>query len=122
VTVRVDKWLWSVRVYKTRTKAGSACTDGHVMVNEVVAKPSTKIAIGDVVTARRGDDTIVYVAKELIEKRVSATRAAACVEDRSPPPQPRDRPGQAVFARRDRGAGRPTKRERREIDRLRGRD
>jgi ribosome-associated heat shock protein Hsp15 len=122
VTVRVDKWLWAVRVYKTRTKAGTACADGHVLVNDVLAKPATKIEVGDVVTARRGDDTIVYVARELIEKRVSAVRAADCVEDQSPPPVPRDRPGQAVFARRDRGAGRPTKRERREIDRLRGRD
>lgn len=122
MTVRVDKWLWAVRVYKTRTRAGVACSDGLVLVNDVVAKPATKIDVGDVVTARRGDDTIVYIARELIEKRVSASRAAECVEDRSPPPQPREHPDQAVFARRDRGAGRPTKRERRDIDRLRGRE
>lgn len=119
MAVRVDKWLWSVRVYKTRTKAADACSEGRVLVNDDVAKPSTKVDVGDVVTARRGDRTIVYVVRALIEKRVSAVRAAACVEDRSPPPEPRDVPGVAVFARRDRGAGRPTKRDRRDIDRLR---
>jgi ribosome-associated heat shock protein Hsp15 len=122
MVVRVDKWLWCVRAFKTRTKASGACDDGHVFVNDVVAKPATKIDIGDVVTARRGDRTLVYVVREPIEKRVSALRAAECLEDRSPPPVPRDRPGDAVFARRDRGAGRPTKRDRREIERLRGRD
>ncbi|MDG2028302.1 MAG: S4 domain-containing protein [Acidimicrobiales bacterium] len=122
MAVRVDKWLWSVRVYKTRTKAGAACTDGRVLVNDVAAKSATKVGVGDVVTAQRGDETIIYVVRETIEKRVSAVRAAACVEDRSPPPEPRDSPVAAVFARRDRGAGRPTKRDRREINRLRGRD
>lgn len=121
MAVRVDKWLWSVRVYKTRTKANDACTDGKVLVNDVAAKPATRVEVGDVVTAHRGDRTIVYVVKETIEKRVSATRAARCVEDRSPPPEPRESPTAAVFARRDRGSGRPTKRERRDIDRLRGR-
>jgi ribosome-associated heat shock protein Hsp15 len=122
MAVRVDKWLWSVRAFKTRTKASAACDDGHVLVNDVAAKPATRVAVGDVVAARRGDHTLVYVVVELIEKRVSAVRAAECYEDRSPPTEPRERPGQAVFARRDRGAGRPTKRDRREIERLRGRE
>ena len=122
MAARIDKWLWSVRAYKTRTKASGACDDGLVLVNDVAAKPATRVAVGDVVTAKRGDRTLVYVVTELIEKRVSAARAAECFEDRSPPPVPRDRPGQAVFARRDPGAGRPTKRDRREIERLRGRD
>ncbi|MEQ8839842.1 MAG: RNA-binding S4 domain-containing protein [Acidimicrobiales bacterium] len=121
MAVRIDKWLWSVRAFKTRTQASAACDDGHVTVNDATAKPATRIDVDDVVTARRGDRTLVLVVKELIEKRVSATRAAECYEDRSPPPVPRDRPGEAVFARRDRGAGRPTKRDRRQIDRLRGR-
>ena len=120
--VRVDKWLWAVRVHKTRTQARDACADGRVTVNDVVAKPSTRVDVGDVVTARRRDRTVVYVVVEPIEKRVSAVRAAACVEDRSPPPEPRGRQATAKFGERDRGAGRPTKRERREIDRLRRRD
>jgi len=124
VTVRVDKWLWSVRVYKTRTQAGDACTAGRVRVNDVVAKPSTKVGPGDVVQAKRRDRVIIYVVVETIEKRVSAAKAATCIEDRSPPPPPRpgnDHVDQPVFAQRDRGAGRPTKKDRRQIDRLRGR-
>jgi ribosome-associated heat shock protein Hsp15 len=122
MAVRVDRWLWSVRAFATRTKASGACDDGHVFVNDVAAKPATKVDIGDVVTARHRDRTLVYVVRVPIEKRVSAVRAAECFEDRSPPPVPREQPGDAVFARRDRGAGRPTKRDRREIERLRGRD
>ncbi len=121
VTVRVDKWLWAVRVFKTRTQANGACTDGRVFVNDVMAKPATKVKPGDVVSARRRDRTIVYVVLEPIVKRVSATRAAECVEDRSPPVEPADKPITPVFARRDPGTGRPTKRDRRQIDRLRGR-
>ncbi len=121
MTVRVDKWMWAVRAFKTRTQASNACIEGRVSVNDSVAKPATKVGPGDVVTARRRERTIVYVVVEPIAKRVSATRAAECVEDRSPPPEPRDHPGAAVFAHRDKGAGRPTKRDRREIDRLRGR-
>ena len=122
MAVRVDKWLWAVRVYKTRTAASKACDDGQVSINDATAKPSSRVEVGDVVTARRGDRVIVHAVVETIEKRVSAARAATCFEDRSPPPAPRRDPTTAVFARRDRGAGRPTKRDRREIERLRGRD
>jgi len=119
--VRVDKWLWAVRAFKTRTKATEACGNGRVLVNDVVAKPSTRVEPGDVVVANRRDRQLVYVVVMAIETRVSATRAAECIEDRSPPPVPRALADQAVYARRDRGAGRPTKRDRRQIDRLRGR-
>lgn len=122
MTVRVDKWLWSVRVYKTRTMATDACTAGRVKVNGTVAKPAAKIGVGDRVQATRGDRVIVYEVVELIEKRVSATRAATCIVDHSPPPPEKstDFVEAPVFAQRDRGAGRPTKRDRRMIDRLRG--
>jgi ribosome-associated heat shock protein Hsp15 len=121
-STRVDKWLWSVRAYPTRTQAGDACTAGKVLVNDDVAKASTKVKVGDVVTARRRERTLVYGVVEVIEKRVSAARAAECVDDRSPAPLPRDPNdiGLAQFALRDRGAGRPTKRDRRTIERLRG--
>ena len=122
MAVRVDKWLWSVRVYKSRTKATDACASGAVEVNGEPAKPATKIDVGDVVTASRRDRLVVHEVVEPIEKRVSATRAAECLIDRSPPVVRRERPGNAVFARRDPGAGRPTKRDRRDIERLRGRD
>lgn len=121
-SVRVDKWLWAVRVYKTRTAASSACTSGRVTVNGEPAKPATKIVVGDLIEARRGDQLIVYKALRLIEKRVGAAIAADCVEDRSPPKPDRLDPILAPpGGARARGEGRPTKKERRRIDRLRGR-
>jgi ribosome-associated heat shock protein Hsp15 len=113
-----------VRVYKTRSMAKDACDSGRVRVNDAVAKPATKISAGDVVEARRRDRTVIYAVVDPIEKRVSATLARQCVEDRSPPPPPRpgsDAQGAPAAGLRERGAGRPTKRERREIDRMRGR-
>ncbi len=119
VAVRVDKWLWSVRVYKTRSKATAACSSGHVLVNDETAKPATHVGPGDVVTAKRRDRVVVYAVVEPISKRVSAKQARECVEDRSPPAEPGPRRGAGPPAgQRDPGSGRPTKRERREIDRL----
>ena len=105
-----DKWLWAVRVFKTRRQATDACTAGRIRINGEVVKPASKVKVGDVPAARR-DRTIIYVAHELLEKRVSAPLAAAAVEDRSPPPpKKRDHLDLPVFAQRDRGSGRPTKR------------
>ncbi len=123
MSVRVDKWLWAVRVFKTRTSATSACTAGRISVNDEVAKPSTRIEVDDVITVKRPDHLIIYRALQLIEKRVGAKVAAECVDDLSPPkpewtPDLIAPPGGA----RERGEGRPTKRDRRRIDRLRGRD
>lgn len=119
--VRVDKWLWAVRVYKTRSAAHDACSSGRVAVNDEQAKPATKVKLGDLVTARRRDRTVVYEVVALIEKRVGAARAAECVNDVSPPvPQ---RPSGLTIGPagvRARGEGRPTKRDRRKLDRLRG--
>lgn len=122
VSVRVDKWLWAVRVYKTRTMAKDACTAGRVHVNDTPAKPATKISPGDIVEARRRDRTVIYRVVEAIEKRAPAKLAASYVDDLSPPPR-RPGPGDPrapVAGLREDGAGRPTKRDRRRIDRLRG--
>lgn len=117
--VRADVWLWSVRVYKTRSLATSACKGGHVRVNDEVAKPSTKIREGDTVRARiQGFDRIL-VAKSLISKRVGAPAAKECYEDLTPE---RPRVYLPRIGWREPGSGRPTKKERRELDRLRGRD
>lgn len=122
MTVRVDKWLWSIRAFKTRTAAGAACTSGKVTVNDEPAKPATKVSVGDVVEARKRDRRHVYRVVELIEKRVGAARAAECYEDLSPPvPKKSDPALVPPGGARARGMGRPTKRERRQIDRLRGR-
>lgn len=119
---RIDKFLWAVRVYKTRTAATTACTSGRVMVNDEPAKPATKVVVGDVVTARRGDHVIVYRARALVDKRVGAKLVPGYVEDLSPPKPKRSDPILAPpGGARSRGEGRPTKKERRDIDRLRGR-
>ena len=116
--VRVDRWLWSVRVFKTRTLATDACRAGHVAVNRAVTKPSTPVRVGDEVTVRHGGRDRVLEVVRLIENRVGAPIAAECLIDRSPPPPDE---GMSGGLARDRAAGRPTKRDRREIDRLRGR-
>jgi ribosome-associated heat shock protein Hsp15 len=120
--VRVDKWLWAVRVFPTRTAATAACTAGRVTVNGEPAKPATRVGEGDRVSARRSARTVIYVVVDPIERRVSAAVAAACYHDESPPPAETGwaavtPPGGA----RRRGEGRPTKRDRRRIDELRGR-
>ncbi|WP_307793816.1 RNA-binding S4 domain-containing protein [Actinotalea soli] len=117
--VRVDAWTWGVRVFKTRSAAATACRAGHVKVNGERAKPATPVVVGDEVRVRREGVERILVVRRLLAKRASATVAAEACTDLTPPPPPREHV--AVAAQRDRGAGRPTKRERREIDRLRGR-
>jgi ribosome-associated heat shock protein Hsp15 len=117
--VRVDRWLWAVRLTRTRSGAAQACRAGHVQVNGVRAKPAATVKVGDTVRARVGDRERVVEVVRLIETRVGAEPAAGCLIDRSPPPPPRDPLGRV--GRRDPGMGRPTKRDRRRLDRTRGR-
>ncbi|MDR2564927.1 MAG: RNA-binding S4 domain-containing protein [Bifidobacteriaceae bacterium] len=117
---RVDSWLWAVRLFKSRSLAAAACKAGHVRVRGEKAKPSQPVAPGDEVHVRGGPrERIVIVVKPLV-KRVSAGLAAEAYEDHSPPPPPRSTAA-APVAIRERGSGRPTKAERRQLDRLRGR-
>jgi ribosome-associated heat shock protein Hsp15 len=118
-TGRVDSWIWSVRLAKTRSSASSACRAGHVRVNGTRVKPAHTVRPGDEVRVRQENwDRVVKVVK-VISKRVSAPVAAECYVDHSPPPPPRDRA--VPVATRDRGAGRPTKRDRRTMEKwLRG--
>jgi ribosome-associated heat shock protein Hsp15 len=117
---RVDKWLWAVRVFKTRALATAACRGGHVRVNGAPAKPAATVRVGDRVEVQTHDHhpRVLEVAR-VIDKRVGAPVAAECVVDHSPPPPPRDQ-APDVFVR-ERGAGRPTKRDRRRLDRFRTR-
>ncbi|WP_156724058.1 RNA-binding S4 domain-containing protein [Streptomyces apocyni] len=117
-TVRVDSWIWSVRLTKTRSAAASACRAGHVRVNGERAKPAQTVTAGDEVRLRHAGRDRVVVVRRVIRKRVGAPVAAECYEDNSPPPPPRETTAPAGV--RDRGTGRPTKRDRREMDRLRG--
>ena len=115
-STRVDRWLWSVRLTKTRPDAAEACRGGHVRVNGKPAKPATMISPGDEVRARVGQTTRVVEVVRVIHKRVGAADAATCFVDRTPKPPPTEA---VPVAARDRGAGRPTKRDRRLLDRLR---
>lgn len=115
-SARVDSWLWAVRVYKTRSAATTACRAGHVRVNGERAKAAQPVRPGDELRVRISGFDRILVVRKTITKRVGAALAAEAMEDRTPPRDP-----VPVIAQRDRGAGRPTKRERREIDRLRGR-
>jgi len=118
-TVRIDQWLWSVRITKTRADAADLCRSGHVKINAKTAKPSSKVAVNDRVEARVHQLERIFIVHKLITKRVGATLAVDCYEDHSPPPPEREF-APPVFER-DRGAGRPTKRDRRRLDALRGR-
>lgn len=118
-SVRIDSWAWAVRLYKTRSAASTACKAGHLRVNGERAKPAQPVKVGDEVRALVAGTERIYIARRLIVKRVGAAVAADCVEDRTPPPPPKTEAPADIL--RERGAGRPTKRERRILDQLRGR-
>ena len=117
-TVRVDSWIWSVRLVRTRSMGAAACKGGHVRVNGERVKPAHSVRVGDEVRVLHEGRERIVVVKRLIRKRVGAPVAAQCYIDNSPPPPPREAVAPAGI--RDRGAGRPTKRDRRELERLRG--
>lgn len=108
-----------MRLFKTRSAAAAACKGGHVRVNGVAAKPAQIVRPGDEIRVRTARIERIVLVERVITKRVGALIAAQCLIDRSPPPpSPETR---AAVPRRDRGSGRPTKRERRQTDRLFGR-
>jgi len=114
---RVDRWVWAVRLYKTRAEATDACKGGHVSVNGKGAKPATPIVVGSRVEAYAHERHRTLEVTQVIDKRVGAALAAGCYIDHTPPEPEQDR---VRVADRDRGTGRPTKRERRQLDRWRG--
>jgi ribosome-associated heat shock protein Hsp15 len=116
---RVDRWLWTVRLVKTRSLAAEACRAGRVQVNGVRVKPAAPVRVGDTIRARLGGRERMVEVARLPGSRVGAELAAACLIDRSPPPPPRDPVSGGGW--RGVGAGRPTKRDRRQLDRARGR-
>lgn len=117
-SVRVDTWIWCVRLIKTRSAAGTACRAGHVKVNGDRAKPAQPVRAGDEVRLVHAGRERVVVVSKVLGKRVGAPVAAECFVDNSPPPPPRA--DALAMGVRDRGAGRPTKRDRRELERLHG--
>ncbi|PRQ12495.1 RNA-binding protein S4 [Corynebacterium sp. 13CS0277] len=119
-SARIDAWVWAVRLTKTRTMAAAACKAGHVKLNGAAVKPSQQVVVGDRVRVWVDHREYDVEVTQIITRRVGAAIARTCYIDHSPPPPPKEI--LLSIPTRDRGAGRPTKRERREIDRLRGRD
>lgn len=118
-SARVDAWLWAVRVTKTRSAATAACRAGHVRVNGDRAKAAQPVRAGDEVRVRIAGFDRILIVKQILVKRVSAPLAATAYLDQTPALPEAEK---LVFTpRRDRGAGRPTKRERREMEKLRDR-
>ena len=117
-SVRIDRWLCATRLYKTRSLSQEACVGGKVKLNGAPVKPSHPIRAGDEIQAESPRGFVIWHVVAVAEKRLSAALAAALYEDRSPPPPPPEERLAAV-APRARGAGRPTKADRRALDRLR---
>ncbi len=117
-SARVDAWIWAVRVVKTRSAGTAACKAGHVSVNGDRAKPAQTVKEGDEVRVRLHGVERILIVRQLLAKRVGAPQAALAVDDRTPPPLPREE--RAAVPMRERGSGRPTKRERRDLEQLRG--
>ena len=116
--VRVDKWLWAVRIYKTRSQASEACRKGHVSIGNLPVKPSRSVHIGEVVKVRKSPITRSFKILELSEKRMSAKLTADYLEDVTPPEvlEIEEMQKNMRWLERDRGTGRPTKKDRRELD------
>lgn len=118
--VRLDKWLWAVRLYKTRTDSADACRGSAVRLNGVIAKPSAKVRIGDTIVARTKALTRTVKVCGLTEKRIGAPLVPNHYEDQTPEEEfeaAREKRANAKLFT-NRGSGRPTKKDRREMDRL----
>ena len=118
--MRVDKWLWNVRIFKSRSKATGACKKGQIRIGENSVKPSTLIKVGDKLDVKKDGFFLEFKVNELIPRRVSATLAKPCYDNITPEAELNKFKdwfiGKAPAERREKGAGRPTKRERRDID------
>lgn len=118
--VRIDKWLWSVRIFKSRTLATDECKSGKVRINGTGVKPSYMLTLGEVVEVKKNGFSFSYKVLNLIEKRVGAPIAIGCYEDLTPEEELNKYKdwyvGKGLGEIRGKGAGRPTKKERREID------
>ena len=119
--VRIDKWLWSIRIFKSRTLATDACREGKVRINGIVVKPSAMIGEGETAVVKKDGFNFEYKALQLIEKRVGAPIAATCYENVTPEAELNKykmwfENQTQIAEQRERGTGRPTKRDRRQID------
>ena len=117
---RLDKWLWAVRIFKTRSDAAEAIRQNRVLVNDAYAKPSREVKIGDVIAVRRMQVTYSYKVLDLVSSRQPAKNVPDYCRNITPQSEldKLNIPRETVFVFRDRGTGRPTKKERRELDSL----
>ena len=116
--VRVDKYLWAMRIYKTRSIATDACKCGRVKMNGVEVKPSRMFHVGDVFSVRKGPITYTYRILQLLGNRLGAKMVPEYLQDITPKEQLEllELARFAAQSGRDRGTGRPTKKDRREIE------
>lgn len=118
--VRIDKWLWSVRIFKSRSIASDACRTNKVKIDDESVKPSYLVGEGEIVMVKKEGFNLKFKVVKLIDKRVSATLAQPCYENLTPEEEFNKFKdwfvGKASPERREKGAGRPTKRERRDLD------
>lgn len=115
---RIDKWLWAARIYKTRTLAADACKNGRIAINGAQAKPSRSVKPGDEVSVKKSPITYTFRVKQAIEKRVGAKLVPDILENITTPEQYEllEMSRISGFIDRQRGTGRPTKKERRALD------
>lgn len=118
--VRVDKYLWAIRVFKTRTEATDACKGSKITVNGADIKPSKEVKAGDVIQVRKGAVHYTFKVLAPLEKRIGAKDVARFAENLTPESEMAKlhAPVETFFVKRDRGAGRPTKKDRRQMDEL----
>lgn len=118
--VRLDKYLWAVRIFKTRSDAADAIRNNKVLVNDAYAKPSREVKVGDRISVRRQAVTYTYKVLVLVSSRQGAKLVPNYCLDTTPPEELEklNVPRETIFVFRDRGTGRPTKKERRELDSL----
>lgn len=120
--MRLDKYLWAIRVFKTRTDASDACKGSKVKVNGMEIKPSREIKEGDSICVRKGAVYYTYKVIATVENRQPAKNVPLYAEDLTPPEEyaKLERPKESITIFRERGTGRPTKKERRQLDELMG--
>ena len=119
-SVRIDKYLWAIRVYKTRNEATEACKGNKVQVNGVNAKPSREVHAGDMLRVRKGLVQMSFKVLQVAGNRMGASLVPEFAENLTPESElaKLHAPVETFFVRRERGSGRPTKKERRELDAL----
>jgi ribosome-associated heat shock protein Hsp15 len=118
--MRIDKWLWAVRIFKTRSLASAACRNGHVEVAGQKVKPSREVKANDLIQAKTGDITRTIKVLGVLDRRVGAAAVKEFAEDQTPLSElekPRERVIQPLFFR-PKGMGRPTKKDRRDLEKL----